>query len=202
MVLDAKTPVSAYKCRDFDGGECDGEAGPPSGVDDEREEVSFQASRVKTANGAPRLTRFLESVEKEAPGGSGGAWWGQAADDSDDDDLVGGGMGRAADAAAAAAGDGVEPSPRQRMPLPFSAARTARGKLAGDGKCRCPVCLGEFERNEMVLLSHCNHPFCAPCVEAWAARRARSCPLCKKEFTGWFHGVRGAAVSGGGAHRS
>ena len=28
-----------------------------------------------------------------------------------------------------------------------------------------------------------------PCTEAWAARRARSCPLCKKAFTGWYHGV-------------
>jgi hypothetical protein len=88
--------------------------------------------------------------EAETPGAPATPWWGQAPD-SDEDDAVGGGMGNA------------------DAPPPFSAARTAKGKLAADGMVRCAVCQGQFERHQMVLLSHCNHPFCAPCMEAGPA---------------------------------
>jgi hypothetical protein len=176
MVLEDKTPASAYKPRLSSESAAAALDAPPSTAHGAR--IASDVNDVDDASPVKGpLTRHLETVEKDTPGGAGGAWWGQADNDADDDsdadDLVGGGMGRAADDAAGGL-------PR----LPFSAARTARGKLAGDGKCRCPVCLGEFERNDLVILSDCNHPFCAPCVEAWASRRARSCPLCKKEFTG------------------
>jgi|AntAceMinimDraft_1070359.scaffolds.fasta_scaffold230388_1 hypothetical protein len=94
MVLDAKTPASAYKPtprRDLVAVDSDDDGG-------DIDEATADASHVKGP-----LRRHLETVERSTPG-AGGAWWGHAQDvmvDSDEDDIVGGGMGRAADDAAA-----------------------------------------------------------------------------------------------------
>jgi len=112
-----------------------------------------------------------------------GCWWGHGlatTADSDDDEAVrGGGAG----------------------PTPFSAARGASGGLAGDALARCKLCDGEFARDDVALLNGCNHPFCVPCVETWAARRARSCPTCKKDFDGWHYGEKIPGGNDGGAVR-
>ena len=108
-----------------------------------------------------------------------GCWWGHGlatTADSDDDEAVRGGAG----------------------PTPFSAARGASGGLAGDALARCKLCDGEFARDDVALLNGCNHPFCVPCVETWAARRARSCPTCKKDFDGWHYGEK---IPGGNERR-
>ena len=95
MVLDAKTPASAYKPtprRDLVAVDSDDDGG-------DIDEATADASHVKGP-----LRRHLETVERSTPGCAGGAWWGHAQDvmvDSDEDDIVGGGMGRAADDAAA-----------------------------------------------------------------------------------------------------
>jgi hypothetical protein len=109
-----------------------------------------------------------------------GCWWGHGlatTADSDDDEAVrAGGAG----------------------PTPFSAARGASGGLAGDALARCKLCDGEFARDDVALLNGCNHPFCVPCVETWAARRARSCPTCKKDFDGWHYGEKIGGGNEGG----
>ena len=86
----------------------------------------------------------------------------------------------------------VRPRPPVPVPdlAPFSAARGSLRAPAGNGATRCHVCGGEHERNRMVALPGCSHAFCAPCMEAWATRRARNCPLCKAPFEGWYHGER------------
>jgi len=117
------------------------------------------------------------------PASASGAWWGEAMTrDSDDEDEIVGGFGRREFGAAPVA-------------QPFSAARCARGRIAGDGACRCRLCEGDHERNRMVLLAcPSNHPLCAQCAEAWASRRARSCPICKETFDGWHYGERDDAT--------
>jgi hypothetical protein len=141
------------------------------------------------------------------------AWWGEDlvnAADSDEDDLVAGGRGRLSfpsESAVSGAHEntndpkgsprGRDLPPRKPFPRalaaargqpPFSAARTARGRLAGDGSCRCFVCGGEHTRNAMVLFSRCFHPVCAACADAWAEKRGRFCPACKQKFEGWHFG--------------
>ena len=107
------------------------------------------------------------------------AWWGRDRDRVVDDD---GGGGGADDAARAI----LDP-----LPLPFSAARTMGGKLASNARARCKLCDGEQSRDDMALLSGCNHALCVDCVEGWATRRARNCPICKVAFDGWYHGGDG-----------
>ena len=132
----------------------------------DEDDDDYDASHVKGP--LTRRRRALAVSSEETPGegmdAGGGTWWGQTEygdDDSDVDDLAGGGMGRAAHVAAGASfGVGDDDEDGGRLPrMPFSAARTSRGTLAGDGKCRCPVCQGEFERNDLVVLNNCNHPF-------------------------------------------
>ena len=77
-----------------------------------------------------------------------------------------------------------------------SAARCARGRIAGDGACRCRLCEGDHERNRMVVRAcPSNHPpLRAVRGQPWASRRARSCPICKEPFDGWHYGERDDAT--------
>jgi len=164
MTLEAKTPASAWRASP-------GSDAPPSAP------PSAAAVDDAVASRAPKRPRHrLPSV-----GTTPGAWWDLSTPlDGDDprDDAPGHG----------ASGRG-RPFPSPSF-APFSAARGPSGRLAGNGATRCHVCGGEHERNRMVALPGCSHAFCAPCMEAWATRRARNCPLCKAPFEGWYHGER------------
>ncbi|EFJ10885.1 hypothetical protein SELMODRAFT_447184 [Selaginella moellendorffii] len=54
----------------------------------------------------------------------------------------------------------------------------------------CPICLGAIEESKNASLWWCMHSFCVGCIEEWSKVR-RSCPLCKAEFTGWYHTIKG-----------
>jgi len=199
-MLEAKTPASAWKPSRDDGEE---EAADPAAVDDDvgastvKGGASGEAREMPTATPVPVPGSGDDSARRRtAPGASPPderetAWWGE--------DLA---------ARLAARGDpesgrdretGREPSCSDardfqdalvRNEPPFSAARTTRGRLAGDGAVRCFACGGEYTRNEMVLLSRCGHPLCLSCAEAWAEKRGRRCATCKKVFDGWHFGEK------------
>ena len=199
-MLEAKTPASAWKPSRDDGEE---EAADPAAVDDDvgastvKGGASGEAREMPTATPVPVPGSGDDSARRRtAPGASSPderetAWWGE--------DLA---------ARLAARGDpesgrdretGREPSCSDardfqdalvRNAPPFSAARTARGRLAGDGAVRCFACGGEYTRNEMVLLSRCGHPSCLSCAEAWAEKRGRRCATCKNVFDGWHFGEK------------
>lgn len=52
----------------------------------------------------------------------------------------------------------------------------------GDAKqliANCPICLSEFEEEEIVkLIPHCRHVFHGQCLDTWLSSHA-SCPLCR-----------------------
>ena len=185
MTLHATTPASAWKPgRREDATEPWSEdrvsnrasASAPDAAPPTHECSNVKGPAAKRARAAP--------LDGDAtPAGASGAWWGETMTrDSDDEDDVVGGFGRREFGAAPVA-------------QPFSAARCARGRIAGDGACRCRLCEGDHERNRMVLLAcPSNHPLCAQCAEAWASRRARTCPSCKEPFDGWHYGERDDAT--------
>ena len=103
------------------------------------------------------------------PASASGAWWGEAMTrDSDDEDAARARFGRREFGAAPVA-------------QPFSAARCARGRIAGDGARRCRLCEGDHERNRMVpRLPEQSPPLRAVRGSEGSSRRARSCPICKR----------------------
>jgi len=55
----------------------------------------------------------------------------------------------------------------------------------------CPICLGnDIHQAQLVVLRLCMHQFCAKCIHTWSALQ-RKCPLCKREFDGWFYDIQG-----------
>lgn len=209
-MLEAKTPASAWKPSRDDGEE---EAADPAAVDDDvgastvKGGASGEAREMLTATPVPVPGSGDDSARRRtAPGASPPderetAWWGEdlAARLAARGDLE---SGRDRDTIL------LEPSCSYRYARdfqderavrdapPFSAARTARGRLAGDGAVRCFACGGEYTRNEMVLLSRCGHPLCLSCAEAWAEKRGRRCATCKNVFDGWHFGEKHVSRNG------
>lgn len=185
MTLHATTPASAWKPgRREDATEPwseDRVSNRASASAPDAAPPTHECSNVKGP--AAKRARAAPPDADATPAGASGAWWGEAMTrDSDDEDDVVGGFGRRE--------FGAPP-----VAQPFSAARCARGRIAGDGACRCRLCEGDHERNRMVLLAcPSNHPLCAQCAEAWASRRARTCPSCKEPFDGWHYGERDDAT--------
>lgn len=55
----------------------------------------------------------------------------------------------------------------------------------------CPICLGnDIHQTQLVALRLCMHQFCAKCIQRWSSLQ-RKCPLCKREFDGWFYDIQG-----------
>jgi hypothetical protein len=185
MTLHATTPASAWKPgRREDATEPwseDRVSNRASASAPDAAPPTHECSNVKGP--AAKRARAAPPDADATPAGASGAWWGETMTrDSDDEDDVVGGFGRRE--------FGAPP-----VAQPFSAARCARGRIAGDGACRCRLCEGDHERNRMVLLAcPSNHPLCAQCAEAWASRRARTCPSCKEPFDGWHYGERDEAT--------
>ena len=200
-MLEAKTPASAWKPSRADGEE---EAADPAAVDDDvgasmvKGRASGEAREMPTSTPLPVPGSADDSARKSdaprvsPPGARETAWWGE--------DLAARLAARGDPEAAMrdardASFSGVGAHDRQnkeehQLAPPFSAARTSRGRIAGDGAVRCFACGGEYTRNEMVLLSRCGHPLCAECAEALAEKRGARCATCKKIFDGWHFGVR------------
>lgn len=60
-----------------------------------------------------------------------------------------------------------------------------------DPASSCPICLGnDIHQTQLVVLRLCMHQFCAKCIHTWSALQ-RKCPLCKREFDGWFYDIQG-----------
>eukprot|EP01018_Ginkgo_biloba_P017743 Gb_19948 [translate_table: standard] len=55
----------------------------------------------------------------------------------------------------------------------------------------CPICLVNFKECELAVLRLCMHKFCDKCIEKWSNLQ-RKCPLCKREFDGWFYDIQGS----------
>ncbi|KAL3945398.1 MAG: hypothetical protein SGBAC_000531 [Bacillariaceae sp.] len=47
--------------------------------------------------------------------------------------------------------------------------------------CECIICLSELasEKNKMLRVLPCNHPFHACCIDKWLLERSTQCPICK-----------------------
>ena len=218
-MLEAKTPASAWKPSRDDG---EDETADPAAVDDDvgastvKGRASGDAREMPTATPVPVPRSGDDSARPSASVASPAderetAWWGEAlsAHFSARGDLEAGGHWDTGGASCSGARetrdarvpstlpDALEKDVPQLGAPPFSAARTARGRLAGDGAVRCFACGGEYTRNAMVLLSRCGHPLCLSCAEAWAEKRGRRCPACKNVFDGWHYGVRAAARADG-----
>ncbi len=69
--------------------------------------------------------------------------------------------------------------------MPQSAATDGRG--TPPPAPLCAVCLCDVAPAQRCVLLQCAHVFCIGCIEAWAARGARACPLCRAHFSGWRH---------------
>lgn len=199
VMLEAKTPASAWK--PGRGGE-----GVELVVDDPKETVEDDvgASMVKgrcedlktrtneteTPGSAPVDTdEPREPPRSVDTGDDGDVWWGEdlvATADSDEEDFVAGGLGKSLFHKTKTDVGAYDTAKSKQAP--FSAARTSRGRLAGNTTTRCFVCGGEHIRNEMVLLSKCCHPLCQECATGWAQKRGQHCPTCKEEFDGWHYG--------------
>ena len=207
-MLEAKTPASARKPSRDDGEE---EAADPAAVDDDvgastvKGGASGEAREMLTATPVPVPGSGDDSARRRtAPGASPPderetAWWGEdlAARLAARGDLK---SGRDRDTihlepSCSYARDFQDELAVRNAP-PFSAARTARGRLAGDGAVRCFACGGEYTRNEMVLLSRCGHPLCLSCAEAWAEKRGRRCATCKNVIDGWHFGEKHFSQNG------
>ena len=207
-MLEANTPASAWKPSRGDGDE---QAVDPAAVDDDvgastvKGCASVGAREMPTATPVPVPRSGDDSTRHgAAPSASPTderetAWWGEALaarrGDPRGDPEAGRDRDTAEDGAASSRDDRSGALPEALGAPPFSAARTARGRLAGDGAVRCFACGGEYTRNEMVLLWRCGHPLCLSCAEAWAERRGRRCPTCKSVFDGWHFGARAAPAA-------
>ena len=203
-MLEAKTPASAWKPSRADGEE---EAADPAAVDDDVGASMVKGCAPGEAREMPTSTplpvpgsaddsaRKSDAPRVSPPGACETAWWGE--------DLAArrvearGGPEAAMRDALSASFSGAQKNHRQNVPsdhhlvhAPFSAARTSRGRIAGDGAVRCFACGGEYTRNEMVVLSKCGHPLCLECAESFAEKRGARCATCKKIFDGWHFGVR------------
>ena len=201
-MLEAKTPASAWKPCRADGEE---EAADPAAVDDDvgasmvKGRAPGEAREMPTSTPLPVPGSADDSARKSdaprvsPPGACETAWWGEA--------LAARVAARGDPEAAmrdalSASFSGAQKNHRQNVPsdhhlvhAPFSAARTSRGRIAGDGAVRCFACGGEYTRNEMVVLSRCGHPLCLECAESFAEKRGARCATCKKIFDGWHFGV-------------
>jgi hypothetical protein len=205
-MLEAKTPASAWKPSRADGEE---EAADPAAVDDDvgasmvKGRAPGEAREMPTSTPLPvpevssddGRARNSDAPRVSPPGACETAWWGE--------DLAARRVEARGDPEAAmrdalsASFSGAQKNHRQNVPsdhhlvhAPFSAARTSRGRIAGDGAVRCFACGGEYTRNEMVVLSRCGHPLCLECAESFAEKRGARCATCKKIFDGWHFGVR------------
>ncbi|KAI5666453.1 hypothetical protein M9H77_16306 [Catharanthus roseus] len=70
-------------------------------------------------------------------------------------------------------GKGLDPTVVQALPL-ISYCEDAK-QLITD----CPICLTEFQENEIVkMIPHCKHVFHPPCLDTWLSSHV-SCPLCR-----------------------
>jgi len=101
------------------------------------------------------------------------------ADGADDD----------APAAAAAPAEVVameEPvTDRPLPPQPRPAVSPAAGALDVDAwsirtdRDVCPICLDDYQDDDLLRILPCKHEFHAACVDQWLIHRKRYCPLCK-----------------------
>ena len=46
----------------------------------------------------------------------------------------------------------------------------------------CPICLEEFNDEDLVLSIHCEHNFHTNCIKKWLKEYSNKCPLCKEEI--------------------
>ena len=203
-MLEAKTPASAWKPCRADGEE---EAADPAAVDDDvgasmvKGRAPGEAREMPTSTPLPvpevspdDSARNSDAPRVSPPGACETAWWGE--DLAARREEARGDPEAAMRDALSASFSGAQKNDRQNVPsdhhlvrAPFSAARTSRGRIAGDGAVRCFACGGEYTRNEMVLLSRCGHPLCLECAESFAEKRGARCATCKKIFDGWHLGV-------------
>jgi hypothetical protein len=203
-MLEAKTPASAWKPCRADGEE---EAADPAAVDDDvgasmvKGRAPGEAREMPTSTPLPvpevspdDSARNSDAPRVSPPGACETAWWGE--DLAARREEARGDPEAAMRDALSASFSGAQKNDRQNVPsdhhlvhAPFSAARTSRGRIAGDGAVRCFACGGEYTRNEMVVLSRCGHPLCVECAESFAEKRGARCATCKKIFDGWHFGV-------------
>ena len=204
-MLEAKTPASAWKPTRADGEE---EAADPAAVDDDvgasmvKGRAPGEAREMPTSTPLPvpevspdDSARNSDAPRVSPPGACETAWWGE--DLAARREEARGDPEAAMRDALSASFSGAQKNDLQNVPsdhhlvhAPFSAARTSRGRIAGDGAVRCFACGGEYTRNEMVVLSKCGHPLCLECAESFAEKRGARCATCKKIFDGWHFGVR------------
>jgi len=43
----------------------------------------------------------------------------------------------------------------------------------------CPICLDDYQEDDLLRILPCKHEFHAACVDQWLIHRKRYCPLCK-----------------------
>jgi len=74
---------------------------------------------------------------------------------------------------------------RPLPPQPGPAAAAAAGAPDTDAwsirtdRDVCPICLDDYQEDDLLRILPCKHEFHAACVDQWLIHRKRYCPLCK-----------------------
>tara|TARA_B100001094_G_scaffold220990_2_gene215047 strand:+ start:1480 stop:1854 length:375 start_codon:yes stop_codon:yes gene_type:complete len=50
----------------------------------------------------------------------------------------------------------------------------------------CPICLKEFNKNDLCLTS-CNHEYCNDCLNIWFNTNRTDCPICRKSIKSFIY---------------
>lgn len=68
------------------------------------------------------------------------------------------------------------------VPKPRAASSSAAGRAAGTDEAeKCVICLGEYERDDVIKRLPCGHIFHSECVDRWL-KVNRTCPSCKRSI--------------------
>ncbi len=47
----------------------------------------------------------------------------------------------------------------------------------------CSICMAEWEKDEVISRSHCDHYYHQSCIEAWVRIGGSTCPVCRRDLT-------------------
>lgn len=81
----------------------------------------------------------------------------------------------------------LAPVPHERPPALFADVKASSGKVGDSDKC--PICLGEWQDDDDVVVSRCAHAFHRSCIREWVQPRNKigqnnrdTCPMCRAQL--------------------
>lgn len=81
----------------------------------------------------------------------------------------------------------LAPAPEERPVPMFAKVKPKKGKVGEDDKC--PICLGEWEDDDDIVVSRCAHAFHKDCIRDWVrpgnkmgAPNRDKCPMCRSQL--------------------